>query len=138
MKSKFISYYMGIAQLTAQLSTANKLKVGAIAVKNGRIISEGYNGTTAGSSNQCEDENGMTFPYVIHAEGNLIAKLAKCTESSEGAVIFLTHSPCLQCSKLIQGAGISTIYYKTDYRSDEGINFLKENNIEVIKVNDYE
>lgn len=134
MKPKFILYYMGIAELTAQLSTANKLKVGAIAVKNGRIISEGYNGTTSGSSNQCEDENGMTFPYVIHAEGNLIAKLAKSNESSEGAVIFLTHSPCLQCAKLIQGAGISTVYYKTAYRSDEGINFLIENNVNVILV----
>ena len=132
MKPKFIAYYMGIAELTAQLSTANKLKVGAIAVKNGRIISEGYNGTTAGSSNQCEDENGMTFPYVIHAEGNLIAKLAKSNESSEGATIFLTHSPCLQCAKLIQGAGISTVYYKNAYRSDDGINFLTENNVNVI------
>lgn len=132
MKPKFILYYMGIAELTAQLSTANKLKVGAIAVKNGRIISEGYNGTTSGSSNQCEDEDGMTFPYVIHAEGNLIAKLAKSNESSEGAIIFLTHSPCLQCAKLIQGAGISTVYYKTAYRSDEGINFLIENDVNVI------
>ena len=143
MKQKFIDAYMDVAERFAQLSSAQRLQVGAIVVKDDRIISIGYNGMPAGWDNCCEDEtydeDGFhitlkTKPEVLHAESNCIAKLAKSPESGEGASIFITHSPCIDCAKLIYQSGIATVYYKNDYRSTQGIEFLKKSNIWVVKV----
>ena len=131
MKQKFIDYYMDIAERTAELSTAKRLKVGSIVVKNDRIVTIGYNGTPSGWTNECEDENYKTKPEVIHAEANAIAKLAKSTESGEGAVMFLTHAPCMDCAKQVYTAGISKVYYKNSYRSIDGIDFLNKCKVEV-------
>ena len=141
MKQKFIDAYMDVAHRFAQLSTAERLKVGAIIVKDDRIISIGYNGMPSGWTNLCEDTIAdghsvytKTKPEVIHAEANAIAKLAKSPESGVGSVLFLTHSPCMQCAKQIYTAGIEEVFYKEDYRCDDGINFLKKCNIQVKKV----
>lgn len=163
MKQKFIDAYMDVAERFAQLSSAKRLQVGAIVVKDDRIISIGYNGMPSGWDNVCEhkeydlsrdingdyfpdphnhfpytDENGRyalrTKPEVLHAESNAIAKLARSSESGEGATIFITHSPCIDCAKLIYQSGIKSVYYAQSYRSEHGINFLKKSNIEVIKV----
>ena len=134
---------MSTAKVFAELSHARRLHVGAIIVKDDRIISIGYNGMPAGWDNNCEDElnwpNGEirfleTKPEVLHAETNAIAKLAKSTESGDGAVLFVTHSPCLGCAKLIFQSGIRGVFYSDDYRSDEGIEFLKKSGVEVSKV----
>jgi dCMP deaminase len=133
MKPKFIEAYMDVAERFAQLSSATRLQVGAIVVKDDRIISIGYNGMPSGWDNVCEHE-GKTKPEVLHAESNSIAKLAKSPESGEGASIFITHSPCIDCAKLIYQSGIATVYYKNDYRSTQGIEFLNRSDIEVVKV----
>ena len=133
MKTKFIEAYMDVAERFAQLSSATRLQVGAIVVKDDRIISIGYNGMPSGWDNVCEHE-GKTKPEVLHAESNCIAKLAKSPESGEGASIFITHSPCIDCAKLIYQSGIATVYYKNDYRSTQGIEFLNRSDIEVVKV----
>ena len=133
MKPKFIEAYMDVAERFAQLSSATRLQVGAIVVKDDRIISIGYNGMPSGWDNVCEHE-GKTKPEVLHAESNAIAKLAKSPESGEGASIFITHSPCIDCAKLIYQSGIATVYYKNDYRSTQGIEFLNRSDIEVVKV----
>jgi dCMP deaminase len=141
MKQKFIDAYMDVANRFAQLSSAKKLKVGAIIVKDDRIISIGYNGMPAGWSNECEDvvelhEDGgkvlETKVEVIHAEANAIAKLAKSPESGEGSMMFLTHAPCIHCAKQIYTAGINKVYFNRHYRSTEGIDFLKKCQIEVV------
>jgi len=143
MKPKFIEAYMDVAERFAQLSSATRLQVGAIVVKDDRIISIGYNGMPAGWDNCCEDvirqdEVGHSIlkskPEVLHAESNAIAKLAKSPESGDGASIFITHSPCMDCAKLIYQSGIATVYYKESYRSTQGIDFLEKSDIEVIKV----
>jgi dCMP deaminase len=143
MKNKFIEAYMDVAERFAQLSSATRLQVGAIVVKDDRIISIGYNGMPSGWDNCCEFEINAkelgykelkTKPEVLHAESNAIAKLAKSPESGEGASIFITHSPCIDCAKLIYQSGIATVYYKNDYRSTQGIDFLNKSDIEVIKV----
>ena len=133
MKQKFIDAYMKVAETFANLSTAKRLQVGAIVVKDDRIISIGYNGMPSGWDNVCEHE-GKTKPEVLHAESNAIAKLAKSPESGEGASIFITHSPCIDCAKLIYQSGIATVYYKNEYRSTQGIEFLNKSDIEVVKV----
>ena len=133
MKQKFIEAYMDVAERFAQLSSATRLQVGAIVVKDDRIISIGYNGMPSGWDNCCEHE-GKTKPEVLHAESNAIAKLARSPESGEGASIFITHSPCIDCAKLIYQSGIATVYYKNDYRSTQGIEFLTRSDIEVVKV----
>jgi|TARA_R110000803_G_scaffold45225_1_gene95302 dCMP deaminase len=142
MKNKFIKTYMDVAESFAKLSSAVRLQVGAIVVKDDRIISIGYNGMPSGWDNCCEevlreDEVGFqvtkTKPEVLHAEANAITKLARSSESGLGATIFVTHSPCIECAKLIYQSGISTVYYKTSYRNDDGINFLKKSKVEVIK-----
>lgn len=126
---------MECAETFSKLSKAERLKVGSIIVKNDRIISIGYNGTPAGwDSNSCEDSNNITLPEVIHSEMNCISKLAKSTESGENSTMFVTHSPCMECAKSIYTAGITTLYYKNDYRDDSGINFLRKCGIFVIKV----
>jgi dCMP deaminase len=143
MKEKFKQAFMKTAQTFAELSHARRLKVGCIIVKDDRIISIGYNGMPAGWDNNCEHEmkwpNGEirfleTKQEVLHAETNAIAKLAKSNESGEGATLFLTHSPCIECAKLIYQSGIKTVYYNADYRNDSGIKFLLQSGIDVVKL----
>ena len=134
---------MDTAERFASLSTAVRLQVGTIVVKDNRIISIGYNGMPAGWDNTCEDEideelsNGTTSyklrtkAEVIHAEANAISKLARSGEAGVGADIYITHAPCVECAKLIYGTGIARVYYKTKYKSDDGIEFLKSCGIEV-------
>ena len=134
LKQKFIDAYMDTAERFAQLSSATRLKVGAIIVKDNRIISIGYNGMPAGWDNDCEFwfEDGdigshwKTKPEVLHAEENAIVKLARSHESGEGAIMFMTHAPCINCAKLIYGSGIEQIYYKNTYRSLDGLTFLEK------------
>ena len=135
MKSKFIDAYMDVAERFAQLSSATRLQVGAIVVKDDRIISIGYNGMPSGWDNCCEHE-GKTKPEVLHAEANALTKLAKSTESGSGAVMFCTHSPCIECAKLIFQSGIATVHYKNEYRSNAGIDFLKYSGVIVEKLYD--
>lgn len=143
MKYKLIEAYMKTAETFAELSTAVRLHVGAIVVKDDRIISIGYNGMPSGWDNICEyteyDDNGdplgiKTKPEVLHAETNAIAKLAKSTESGNGAVLFVTHSPCLDCAKLVYQSGINSVFYRNAYRSDDGIKFLEKAGVKVEKV----
>jgi len=140
LKNKFIKYFMDIARRTSELSHARRLHVGAIVVKDDRIISIGYNGMPAGWDNNCEDEikwpNGdikflTTKPEVLHAETNAIAKLARSNESGLGSDMFITHSPCLDCAKLIFQSGIKRVFYSEKYRDDTGTQFLKKSGIEV-------
>ncbi len=133
MKQKFIQAYMDVAERFAQLSSAKRLQVGAIVVKDDRIISIGYNGMPTGWDNCCEDSDNKSKAEVLHAESNAIAKLAKSSESGLGATLFVTHSPCIECAKLIYQGGISTVYYKNNYRSNDGINFLTKSKVRVIK-----
>jgi len=116
---KWQLYYAEIANITANLSTANKLKVGCVITKDNRILSIGYNGTPSGWSNECE-ENGKTKPEVLHAEANALMKLCRSTESSDGAALYVTHYPCIDCAKLIYQAGIKEVYYINDYEASKG------------------
>lgn len=125
MQDKFLQAHMWAAEVYASLSSAKRLKVGAVVVKDNRIISIGYNGTPSGWDNCCEDEDGKTKPEVIHAEANAITKLASSNESGKDAEMFITHAPCMECSKLIYGAGIRSVYYRNQYRDDSGIAFLR-------------
>ena len=143
MREKFVFAYMEAAQVFAQLSHCKRAKVGAIIVKDNRIISIGYNGMPSGWDNDCEevigqDEVGSLIlkskPEVLHAESNAIAKLAKSNESGNNATLFVTHSPCLDCAKLIYQSGITTVYFKDNYRSNDGIEFLRKSNVEVTKI----
>ena len=162
MKPKFINYFMDVARRTAELSYAKRLQVGAIVVKKDRIISVGYNGMPAGWDNDCENAEYVgsdeqipspdemkrlgftstyqgwyrlkTKPEVLHAETNAIAKLAKSTESGLGAILFVTHAPCIDCAKLVYQSGINTVYYCNSYRSEEGVQFLEKSGVEVIKI----
>jgi len=165
MKRELIEAHMKVAEVYAELSSARRLHVGAIIVKNDRIISIGYNGMPAGWDNNCEDivfvsENeakdydtmvseGYTFgvdkdtagwaksvtkPEVLHAETNAIAKLAKSSESGEGATMFITHAPCLDCAKLVYQSGIISVYYRNAYRNNTGLEFLEKCKIEVNKI----
>lgn len=141
MKQKFINLYMDWAKRTAELSYARRLHVGAVIVKDDTVISYGYNGMPAGWDNNCEDEiyqqDGTiglkTKSEVLHAESNAIAKLAKSHNSGLGADLFVTHSPCLDCAKLIYQSGIRRVYYGENYRDDAGTNFLQKSGVEVIK-----
>ena len=134
---------MDVAQRFSELSSAKRLKVGAIVVKDDRIISIGYNGMPSGWDNTCEDvveihEDGGTItktkPEVIHAEANAIAKLAKSSESGEGSTMFLTHAPCIDCAKQMYTAGVKTVYYRSTYKNDDGLKFLKKCEIEVEQI----
>lgn len=160
---KYQQLFMDIAIRVSEMSYSDRLKVGSIIEKDGRIISIGWNGTPAGWDNCCEDREYMpvncdfltfseineTWPYIdstgcryklvtkpecLHAERNAIDKLAKSHESGLGSTMYCTHSPCLECSKSILGAGISTVIYKTDYRTTDGINFLLKSNIKIQKI----
>jgi dCMP deaminase len=136
---------MDTAERFARLSSAKRLQVGAVVVKDNRIISIGYNGMPSGWTNECEEvievhEDGgvitKTKDEVIHAEANAISKLAKSGDSGDGATMFITHAPCVHCAKIIYGAGITNVYYRNFYRDDAGIDFLNKCNIEVIKINE--
>lgn len=143
MKQKLKLAYMKTAEIFAELSYARRLHVGAIVVKDDRIISIGYNGMPAGWDNNCEDEvwnvhDGSstlkTKPEVLHAETNAIAKLAKSTESGDGAVLFVTHMPCMDCAKLIFQSGIRSVFYRDSYRSADGITFLERSGVTVEQI----
>lgn len=157
MKQKFIDAYMKTAEVFAELSSARRLHVGAIVVKDDRIISIGYNGMPSGWDNNCENkiycDDGdyseqllpkesnqwmkyklVTKPEVLHAETNAIAKLAKSTESGDGATLFVTHAPCLDCAKLVYQSGINSVFYRNSYRSDDGIKFLEKAGVQVTQV----
>ncbi len=134
--TKFDRAYLRMAQVWAGLSHCERRKVGAIIVKDRMIISDGYNGTPSGFENCCEDENGKTLWYVLHAEANAILKLSRSTQSAEGATLYLTLSPCKECSKLILQAGIRKLVYIDEYSDEDGIGFLKNHGIEVLKVTD--
>jgi len=136
MKQKWIDAFMDTAERFAQLSSAVRLQVGAVVVRDNRIISIGYNGTPAGWTNACEDDDGKTKDEVIHAEANAIIKLARDGESGNGSSLFCTHAPCIHCAKLIHGAGIEKVYYRQSYRDNAGIDFLNKCNIQVFKVNE--
>lgn len=125
-----------MAREWAQLSHCKRKQVGALIVKERMIISDGYNGTPSGFDNCCEDEDGTTKWYVLHAEANAILKLASSTQSAQGASLYLTLSPCKECSKLILQAGIKKLIYIDDYSDSEGISFLKNHGIEILKVFD--
>lgn len=134
MKKKFIDYFMQMAELTATLSYAKRLQVGALIVKGNRIVGTGYNGMPTDWENDCEfevDGELKTKPEVLHAETNSIAKVAQSTESSEGSTMFCTHAPCLDCAKLIYQSGIATLYFKHEYRDDAGLKFLKLSGVNV-------
>ena len=130
MKQKFIDAYMDVAFRFAELSSATRLHVGAIVVKNDRIISIGYNGMPTGWTNECEHEN-KTKPEVLHAETNAISKLAGSTESGKDAIMFVTHQPCMNCAKLIYQSGIGEVYYAEPYREKHGVEFLEKCGVKV-------
>jgi|TARA_B100001079_G_C15899515_1_gene293097 dCMP deaminase len=133
MKNKFIKAHLKVARVYGELSSATRLKVGCIIVKDDRIISIGYNGMPSGGSNVCE-EDGKTKPEVLHAEANAILKLARSTESGLNSSMFTTYAPCIHCAKLILQSGISELYYEEDYKNDDGIEFLKEYGYLQIKI----
>ena len=120
MKTKFKKAFMDCAITFSGLSSAVRAQVGSIIVKDNRIISIGYNGMPSGWDNTCEDELGKSNPEVLHAEANAITKVAKSTESCDGAAIFCTHLPCIECAKLIHQCGITEVYYNNDYNASKG------------------
>ena len=121
--------YLRMAGIWAKNSYCKRRQVGALMVKDRMIISDGYNGTPMGFENICEDENGETKPYVLHAEANAITKVAKSNQSSEGSTLYITASPCMECAKLIIQAGVSRVVYSENYRISDGIELLKRANI---------
>ena len=123
--------YLRMARIWAENSYCERRKVGAIVVKDKMIISDGYNGTPEGFENVCEDSNHITKPYVLHAEANAITKLARSSNNSEGATLYVTASPCIECSKLIIQSGIKRVVYGEKYRLEGGINLLKRAGVEV-------
>lgn len=142
MKQKWVDAFMDTAERFAQLSSATRLKVGAVVVQDNRIISIGYNGMPAGWTNECEEKVYRiaeepilkTKDEVIHAEANAILKLARDGERGDGSSLFCTHAPCIQCAKLIYGAGVKKVYYRESYRDTHGIDFLEKCNIEIERV----
>jgi dCMP deaminase len=146
-KEKYIKLYIDIATRIAEMSFAKRLHVGAVIVKKDNIISFGWNGMPSGWDNECEDVVTPTLPYlhgdgptlktkpeVLHAEQNALAKLAKSTESGDGATMFITHAPCIDCAKLVFQSGISSVYYRNSYRDDSGIEFLERAGVKVEKL----
>ncbi|HDP76484.1 MAG TPA: dCMP deaminase family protein [Bacteroidales bacterium] len=131
---QFDKRYLQMAKIWAKNSYCKRRQVGALIVKERMIISDGYNGTPAGFENICEDETGKTKPYVLHAEANAITKVAKSGNSSEGATLYVTSSPCMECSKLIIQAGIRRVVYCDEYHNLDGIDLLKRAGIKVVKI----
>lgn len=130
--------YLRMARIWAENSYCERRKVGALIVKGNSIISDGYNGTPSGFENVCEDENNRTKPYVLHAEANAITKVAKSSNSSEGATLYVTASPCIECAKLIIQAGIKRVVYSEMYHCSDGIELLRKAKIavELIEIGD--
>ena len=133
--TKFDVAHMGAAEVYAKLSTAKRLQVGCVIVKDDRIISIGYNGMPSGWDNVCEVDN-VTKPEVLHAEANAILKVAKSTNNCKGATLYLTHSPCRDCSKLVLQSGIKRVVYKDAYKDPAGIDFLRNAGLEMVHIND--
>ena len=131
-QTKFDQRYLEMARIWAKNSYCTRRQVGALVVKNNMIISDGYNGTPSGFENICEDDNGVTKPYVLHAEANAITKLARSSNNSDGATIYITASPCIECAKLIIQAGIRRVVYGEKYRLTDGIELLERAGIEVV------
>lgn len=127
--------YLAMAAIWAQNSYCKRRQVGAILVKDKMIISDGYNGTPSGFENQCEDANNVTKPYVLHAEANAITKVARSNNSSDGATLYVTSSPCIECAKLIIQAGIIRVVFLDNYRVEDGIQLLRRAGIEVLQAN---
>ena len=127
--------YLRMARIWAENSYCHRRQVGALVVKNKMIISDGYNGTPSGFENVCEDDNNVTKPYVLHAEANAITTLARSSNNSDGATLYVTDAPCIECSKLIIQAGIKRVVYAKQYRLTDGIELLGRANIEVIHLN---
>ncbi|MUV04801.1 CMP deaminase [Flavobacterium rakeshii] len=134
--NKYDKAYLRIAREWGQLSYCVRKKVGAIIVKDRMIISDGYNGTPSGFENCCEDDEGLTKWYVLHAEANAILKVARSTQSCEGATLYITMSPCKDCSKLIHQSGIKRVVYQSSYKDNSGIDFLMRAGVEVVHVED--
>ena len=130
--------YVRMARIWAENSYCKRRQVGALVVKDKAVISDGYNGTPSGFENVCEDEGNVTKPYVLHAEANAITKLARSHNSSDGATMYITASPCIECAKLIIQAGIRRIVYSEKYRLEDGLNLLKRAGIKVEYVNPQE
>ena len=128
--------YLRMARIWAENSYCQRRKVGAILVKDQMIISDGYNGTPAGFENVCEGDDGKTKPYVLHAEANAITKVARSSNSSEGSTLYITASPCLECSKLIIQAGIRRVVYNDLYRIQDGLNVLRRAGVECEHLSD--
>ena len=128
--------YLRMAAIWAENSYCQRRKVGAIIVKNQMIISDGYNGTPAGFENVCEDESGSTKPYVLHAEANAITKVARSNNSSDGATLYATASPCLECAKLIIQSGIKRVVFNEFYRITDGVDLIRRAGIECIHISD--
>jgi len=133
-QSKFDSSYLEMARVWAKNSYCTRRQVGALIVKDRMIISDGYNGTPSGFENVCEDENGKTKPYVLHAEANAITKVAKSGNSSDGATLYVTAAPCLECAKLIIQSGIRRVVYQDEYRVRDGLDLLEKVGIEIRKL----
>jgi dCMP deaminase len=136
--NKYDKAYLRIAKEWSRLSYCKRKQVGAIIVKERMIISDGYNGTPSGFENCCEDDAGLTKWYVLHAEANAILKVAGSTQSCEGATLYITLSPCKECSKLIHQSGINRVVYHEGYKDDSGLEFLKKAGVEVELITDLE
>lgn len=133
---RYDTAYMRMAMEWARLSHCTRKKVGALIVKDGMIISDGYNGTPTGFPNDCEDDNGITHWYVLHAEANAIMKVARSTNDAKGATLYLTHSPCKECSKLILQAGIKRIVYRDAYKDPSGLDLLAKGHVDIHQLAD--
>ena len=133
---KYDKAYLRLAESWAKLSQCNRKQVGAIIVKDEIIVSDGFNGTPAGFDNCCEDENGLTHWYVLHAEANAILKVAKSTNNCKGSTLYLTHSPCRECSKLVLQSGIQRVVFKEAYKDPSGVDFLKNAGVEILHISD--
>jgi dCMP deaminase len=131
-QEQFDRRYLEMALIWARNSYCRRRQVGALIVKEKMIISDGYNGTPSGFENICEDENNKTKPYVLHAEANAITKVAKSSNSSDGATLYITSSPCMECAKLIIQSGIRRVVFCDNYHSEEGVNLLKRAQIEIV------
>ena len=134
-QQKFDLRYLEMARIWAKNSYCQRRQVGALVVKDGMIISDGYNGTPSGFENVCEDESNVTKPYVLHAEANAITKLARSNNNSEGATIYITASPCIECAKLIIQSGIKRVVYGEKYRLTDGVDLLERAHIETVYIN---
>lgn len=127
--------YLRMASIWSENSYCTRRQVGALIVKNHMIISDGYNGTPSGFPNVCEDENGITYPYVLHAEANAITKIARSGNNSQDATLYVTDSPCIECAKLIIQAGIKQVFFARAYRLTDGIELLRRAGIKVTQLN---